>query len=104
MPPSLPQAIGLGPAQPYPQFDAVAKMQDFQRIQLRGGPDDPLTQAKPHRKIFQILRCRYHHGIGPAVIGKRHRGLFRDRATAETETKVPPNLALYDPSWFHHGE
>jgi hypothetical protein len=27
-----PEAVGPGPAEPHPQFDAVAEMQDFQRI------------------------------------------------------------------------
>jgi hypothetical protein len=65
--PSLLQAIGLEPAEPHPQFDSIAEMQDFQQIQLRGGPDDPLTQAEPHRKILQILWRGHHDLIGATV-------------------------------------
>jgi hypothetical protein len=102
MSPSRVQAIGLRPAEPHPQFDAVAEMHDFQRIQLRGRPDDPLAQAKPHRKLLQILRRRHHDRIGTTVIAKRHCGFFRDRATAETKIVVAPNLAIHELGWFHH--
>jgi hypothetical protein len=45
MSPSLLKAIGPGPAEPHPQFEAVAEMQDFERIQLRGSADDSFART-----------------------------------------------------------
>src|SRR5437868_15427188 len=98
MPPSLLQAIGLRLAEPHPQFDTVIKTHDVQRIYISRRADDALAQAKANRKILQVLRCRHHHCIGPTVIGERHRGLFRDRASAGTETGMAPYLAINDRS------
>ena len=82
------QAISFWFTEPHPQFDTVIETHDVQRIDISGRADDTLAQAEADRKILQIVGCRHHYRIGPAIIRKRYRGLFRDRTTAEARDRL----------------
>src|SRR5882762_6794005 len=102
MPPPLPQTIGFRLGEPYPQFDTFIEWHDVQRIDIGRRADDAFAEAEADCKILQIPRCRHHYRIGPAVVCKRHRRLFRNRTTADARTAISPNLARNDSYRFHH--
>src|SRR5918996_185249 len=100
-PPSFLEAIGSRLTEPHPQFDAVIEVHDIERDDISYRVDDAFAQAEAKRKVFQILRCRHHYGIGAAVICDRYRGLFRNRTTARACTACPPILAMNGSGRFH---
>jgi hypothetical protein len=63
----------------------------------------PSVRLKPTAKILKIQRCRHHHRIAATVVRNGHRGLFRNRTTAETDTAFPTNLTINDTGWLQHG-